>query len=859
MKLDRLRLKGITCFHEPIDLDFSKIPAGLIAIVGENGSGKTTLMEAFAGAVYGELPTRGPVAKYSSEKDSYLDITATFDAIGTYRARRNIDGVKGVQDAVLERMDTGARLNDGKVTTFKAAVEKVFPSLDTLLASCLAVQSRKGSFATREKGERKELFYALLGLNKYEEYAATARAGAAVLEKRIAELTGRREALLESTGDGLHEQLQAQAYALTEDLARAEDAKNRLASDLAVIDEALVALRADVTAKGEALTERARYETELAAAKQRASFFDVQDAELQADIDDQEKGIKGRLAGALARIQRETEALVTDEQIDGDLAAALEHIESERDQVVSELRQRIAKNKDLIDKGDDIRAAVADTAADTEAIGKHRASIDGLRLARIGAGKDVEAAGAKVTEIRALIDERQRAQRSGALLKDVPCGGIAPFDACQFLRDAATAAARAIELVGQDLDAALESAEFTLGLAQRGVVDIDAKVAQFEVDIAVTERRIQTLRPLVEMAAHLAVAQERIADREKAITAADERATVESATLRQRAGEAKAKRDSDRQDLGTRALDARAEAERELKALEVRFSQTRDKRAIERLQNGADIERLEGLMASTADAAASHTAAVAAAAAKELERTTVARELAEADKAFALVTENVAHLRRRQGEFATAHAQRVAIDAGITALQTHLVEWQVLAQMFGKEGLATLEIDSAGPGVSDGANDLLQASFGGRFAVELITQEPKADGKGFKEVFALQVYDHERGGDARDLADLSGGEQVIVDSALRLAIALWVNHRNEQPIRTVWLDETTGALDPENAQRYLAMLRRLHERAGLHHLIFVSHNPSVSSQADVQIQVGDGKAVFVYPPFAQTPASQEAA
>jgi len=859
MKLDRLRLKGITCFRDAVDLDFTKIPAGLIAIVGENGSGKTTLMEAFAGAVYGTLPTRGNVIKYATGKDSHIDITATFDRTGTYRVRRGIDAVKGGHDALLERLDTGDRLNDGKVKTFDPAAEQVFPSLDTLLASCLAVQSRKGSFATREKGERKELFYALLGLNRYEEYAATARACAAVLEKRIAELTGRRDALLESTADVLHEQLQAQAYALTEDLARAEDAKAKLAADLAIIEEALVRLRADVIAKGEALTERARYETELAAALQRVAFLDQQDEELLADSDEQEKSINSRLASALVRIQRDTEALVTDEQVDGDLAAALDQIEGNRDRVVSELRQRITANKDLRDRAVEIRSAAAEIVTSTDTIAAHRATLKDLRERRAGAVTEMESARTRVAEVRALIAERTFVQRSAGLLKDVPCGGAAPFDGCQFLRDAAIASARAQELVLQDLDAAFESAEVSRGLTEAAVEEIDSKSSHLNSDIAVLERRITELRPVADMAAHLAVAEERIAEREKAITAANDQASTESANLRQRAIEVKAKRDADQQGMADRIREVRSEAARELSALQVRVSQARDRRAVERLQASGDADRLEGLLASTLDAAAAHTAAVTAAAAKELERSTVARELAEADKAFALVTENVTHLRRRQDEFAAAHAQRVAIDAGITLLQTHLVEWNVLAQMFGKEGLATLEIDSAGPGVSDGANDLLQASFGGRFAVELITQEPKADGKGFKEVFALQVYDHERGGDARDLADLSGGEQVIVDSALRLAIALWVNHRNEQPIRTVWLDETTGALDPENAQRYLAMLRRLHERAGLHHLIFVSHNPSVSSQADVQIQVGDGKAAFVYPPFAQAPASQEAA
>lgn len=859
MKLDRLRLKGITCFHDSVDLDFTKIAPGLIAIVGENGSGKTTLIETPAGAVFGELPTRGAVAKYATGKDSYLEVTTTFDTTGTYRARRNIDGVKGIQEALLERMDTGERLNDGKVTTFKAAVEKVFPTLDTLLASYLAVQSRRGGFATRDKAERKELFYALLGLNKYEEYAATARAGAAVLEKRITELTGRRDALLESTTDALHEQLQAQAYAFTEDLARAEDVKSKLAADLAVIDETLVTLRADVLTKGAALTDRARYETELAAAQQRVALLDRQETDLAIDSDGQEKGIRTRLENALARIARETAALVTDEQIDGDLTAALEQIEANRDRAVAELRQKIAANKELMDRGDEIRSAAAEIVTSAETIERHRESLKDLRERRSTAVAEMESARTRTAEVRALVAERTFVQRSAGLLKDVPCGGAAPFDGCQFLRDAAIAAARARELAEQDLDATLESAEVSQELAEVAVAQIDVRTSDLHADIDVLERRMDELRPVANMAAHLAIAEERIAERETAITAANDQAAAETAALRQRADQAKAKRDADQLAMAHRTKEARTEADGELAALQARVTQTRDTRAQERLQAADDVARLTALLASTVDAAAAHTAAVAAVAAKDAERNTVAKELAEADKAFALVTENVGHLRRRQDEFQVAHAQRVAIDAGITLLQTHLMDFQVLAQMFGKEGLATLEIDSAGPGVSDGTNDLLQASFGGRFAVELITQEPKADGKGFKEVFALQVYDHERGGDARDIADLSGGEQVIVDSALRLAIAAWINRRNEQPIRTVWLDETTGALDPENAQRYLAMLRRLHERAGLHHLIFVSHNPSVSSQADVQIQVGDGKAAFVYPPFAQLPASQEAA
>jgi len=45
--------------------------------------------------------------------------------------------------------------------------------------------------------------------------------------------------------------------------------------------------------------------------------------------------------------------------------------------------------------------------------------------------------------------------------------------------------------------------------------------------------------------------------------------------------------------------------------------------------------------------------------------------------------------------------------------------------------------------------------------VDLVTQEAKAGGKGLKESFQIKVFDNERGGTARDLDALSGGEKVI--------------------------------------------------------------------------------------------------
>ena len=44
MKLERLAIHGILRFSEPLQLDFSALPSGLVVFVGENGSGKTTCL-----------------------------------------------------------------------------------------------------------------------------------------------------------------------------------------------------------------------------------------------------------------------------------------------------------------------------------------------------------------------------------------------------------------------------------------------------------------------------------------------------------------------------------------------------------------------------------------------------------------------------------------------------------------------------------------------------------------------------------------------------------------------------------------------------------------------------------------------
>ena len=198
-------------------------------------------------------------------------------------------------------------------------------------------------------------------------------------------------------------------------------------------------------------------------------------------------------------------------------------------------------------------------------------------------------------------------------------------------------------------------------------------------------------------------------------------------------------------------------------------------------------------------------------------------------------------LTRERTALAAKRAELQSVLDRLRQVEDRLLCWNVFVKAFGRDGLPTLEIAAAGPTVSNLTNDLLTACFGPRFSVELVTQEERADKKGLKECFELRIFDNEHGGDSRDLADLSGGERVIVDEALRAALALYVNSRNVAPIRTCWRDETLGALDPDNATRYVAMLRRLLDLGGFHHILYVSHNLDAAALADTQIVVRDGQ------------------
>lgn len=196
--------------------------------------------------------------------------------------------------------------------------------------------------------------------------------------------------------------------------------------------------------------------------------------------------------------------------------------------------------------------------------------------------------------------------------------------------------------------------------------------------------------------------------------------------------------------------------------------------------------------------------------------------------------------RRRQAE--EAEKALVETKAQIDTLTADLDDWTELQRACGPRGVQAYLIDASAPEISAITNDLLHDSYGSRYTVRLTTQAAAAKRGATKEVCDLTVLDNERGTDGS--ADLkSGGERVIIGEAFANAISLYNKRRSSIPMDDLFRDECVGALDKENARRYVDMMRRTIKIGGLHRIYFIAHDPDLWDLADARLHVEGGKVV----------------
>lgn len=513
-----------------------------------------------------------------------------------------------------------------------------------------------------------------------------------------------------------------------------------------------------------------------------------------------------RLRDQIAKTQAAMRAIVAGRTArDTQFVAEGERAKDRHTALLADIDKKLAGNAQIQGMADAIRAAVAEQARLDEAIAILREDIDEAAQQRDAMAATQSRLEQRLAALGTVEQQQRRAQADIAILGSVPCGDT--FPDCQFLQNAHAAKAQLADLVAQLAPKAALAEEVGKVIAARDTVSGVMASYQAHIKALVAER-----------ASHDAMAQY--------------------------AGKLEA---SEARVVELHGQRARAEADYATFALELEHRQAQDHRECEdhlaALQADVDALTPELAQAEAALAGVADRHTEAAALTFQLQQARGEQEQLVAAIATAEATRQE-YARRRQA-LARKVATRTDVEARLAQVETELLDWQLLAKALGKDGLPDLEIDAAGPTISAFTNELLEVCHGPRFSLELVTQVATADGKGQKSDFTVQVTDNASGGTARDISDLSGGEQVVVSEALRSALSVYVNQRSHMPVRTCWRDETTGALDPENAVKYVAMLRKLRELGGYDTILFITHNPDVAAMADAQVLVADGRVTVL--------------
>jgi DNA repair exonuclease SbcCD ATPase subunit len=119
-----------------------------------------------------------------------------------------------------------------------------------------------------------------------------------------------------------------------------------------------------------------------------------------------------------------------------------------------------------------------------------------------------------------------------------------------------------------------------------------------------------------------------------------------------------------------------------------------------------------------------------------------------------------------------------------------------LAKAFGKDGIQAIIMENVTEDLKNFTNTVLEKICNYNVSVDFVTQTKKTDGN-WKEDFEIVIN---MNGDILEFDDLSGGEQVRIAIAIRLAISQLLMQRVGSDIRFLLLDEVDQALDAQGLE-----------------------------------------------------------
>jgi len=188
VKLKSVALKGFMRFRDSFEVDFPQNQVTLIA--GENGAGKTSILDAICISLYGK--TFRTSGRTTSGYLKINDLVNHESAKATIRTEFENHGHNYVVMREITKSDSNGELfEDGES---KATGQRVYDYMrsraigldwEGFRKSTIVLQDEMSALTELDPGKRRDAFFKLFGLNKYQDYNKLAQDKAQVKELAI--------------------------------------------------------------------------------------------------------------------------------------------------------------------------------------------------------------------------------------------------------------------------------------------------------------------------------------------------------------------------------------------------------------------------------------------------------------------------------------------------------------------------------------------------------------------------------------------------------------------------------------------------------------------------------------------------